>query len=517
MENLRLRRMAAALLRCTLKIAPPYPAEWGRAMLAELQYVEGTWAVVVWSAGSAGFLAKHILFSFLLPGKSERGSSSDTRFFKENPMRKGTLIAATVCLAASLLCLIAPTFREGLSLVVYGWRADRGPQTERWQKLGREAESRGDAATMAYAAMRLPIDQAVPLAQRAVAHDPSLTWVFCFIHSRVFPASADNRTRQLALLSALSNWDPDNAVPYLAIAADTSYQPDAYKDAQWLAAMEHALAAKSYDSYLARRVELERRVDPTSNAGHTLDSLVGYWLQLPSVGTLNRYAGFLQTQGEQAASKNARREAVNRLWSLANLGALMRLHGETGEQEFLGSAMQEIAYSHLQPLLARLGQAQEAQAAGNTAHILAKQFLAMPRNAWDVPFLRATALAVHFLADLELICLLLLASTGTIFALGGRTWRFVRHVFAYVPIVLLVSCVGFLGVSYPYAQAAQALRNNPLDFGAMLPVASLSLGPVLWTNWYLFPKALYLWGTLIALGSVVCVWMALRAFRHRPA
>ncbi len=518
MANLQLRSMAAALLRGTLKIAPPHAAEWGRAMLGELHCVESNWAAVAWAAGSAGVLAKHALLSLLLPGQSEQISSSGTKFFsKENPMRKSTLIAAAVCLAASLLFLIAPTFRQGLSLVVYGWRADRDPQIARWQKLGREAESRGDAATMAFAAMRLPIDEAMPLAQRAVAMDSSLTWVYCFIHANVFPAPADSRARRLELLAALSKWDPDNAVPYLAIAANTSYQPDTYKDAQWLTAMQHAMAAKSYDSYLTRRVELERRVGPTPNAGHALDNLIGYWLQLPSVGTLNGYAGFLQRQGAEAASKDVREQAARQLWSLANLGAMMRLHGETGEQEFLSSAVQEIAFSHLQPLLATLGQAQEAQAAGNAARILAKQFGSMPRNAWDVPFLRAAALTVHFLADLMLACFVLLAAAGTMFALGGRTWRFVRYIFAYAPIVLLVSCVGFLGASYPYAQAAQALSNNPLDFGAMLPVASLSLGPVLLTNWYLFPKALYLWWAVIAVGSVASVWMGLRAFRHRPA
>jgi len=516
--NTHLRRAAIGLLHVALRIAPEHAAEWGRAMLGELPHIESDWSALGWALGGVGLLAKHTLLALLIPRQSAHAVPSETKFFvKEGSMRKSTLIVAAACVAASLLLLLAPTFRDGLNLVVSGWRVSPDPQTARWQKLGHDAEIHGDAATMAYAAMRLPIDEAAPLAQRAVARDPSLTWIYCFIHANVFPAPPESRARRLELLAALSKWDPDNAVPYLQIAANTSYQMDAYKDPQWLDAMQHAMASKSYDSYLTRRVELERRFGPTPGAGNPFDNLIGYWLQLPSIGTLNGYASFLQQQGEGAASRDARQQAARQLWSLANLGAMMRLHGETGEQEFLSSAMQEIAFSHLQPLLTALGQAQEAQAADNAARLLAKQFGSMPRNAWDFPFLRATALAVNFLADLMLACFVLLAAAGIMFALGGRTWRFVRYVFAYVPVVLLASCVGFLGASYPYAQAAQALRDNPLDFGAMLPVASLDLGPALLTNWYLFPKDLYLWWAVIAVASVACVWLSLRAFQHRAA
>ena len=513
-----LRAVATCLLHGALKIAPPEAAEWGHAMLGELHQVEGDWAALAWALGSASVLAKHALLSLLIPAPSNQIVSEGRFFDRENPMKKSTLIVAAACTVVSLLFLLAPTFREGLSLVGYGLRADRDPQTARWQKLGREAQSRGDAASMVYAAMRLPMDEGTPLAQRAVAKDPSLTWVYCFIHANVFPAPAESRARFLELLSAVSKWDPDNAVPYLAIAANASYQPDAYKDPQWLDAMQHAMAAKSYDSYLSRRVELERRVGATPSAGDSFENLIGYWLQLPSVGTLNGYAASIERQGEEAASKDAQQQAARQLWSLVNLGAMMRLRGESGQQEFFSSQLQEIAFSRLQLLLSRLGEAQEAQAAGNAGRLVEKQAATSVRRLWlDAPFLENAALAVHLLAILMMMSFVVLAAAGIIYAMGKRTSRFVRHVFTYLPGALLVSCGAFLFASYPFAQAAQALRNNPLDFDAIVRVSNLWLGPALATQWYLLPVALYLCWTVIAVGSAACVWLSFKAFHHRTA
>ena len=47
------RRVAAFLLRSAISIAPRDTLDWGHAMLAELRHVQGNWAALFWSLGSA--------------------------------------------------------------------------------------------------------------------------------------------------------------------------------------------------------------------------------------------------------------------------------------------------------------------------------------------------------------------------------------------------------------------------------------------------------------------------------
>jgi hypothetical protein len=53
--------------------------------------------------------------------------------------------------------LFVPDLRQALNTVTGLWRRAIVPvdETLRWEKLGREAEARGDATTMAFAAKRL--------------------------------------------------------------------------------------------------------------------------------------------------------------------------------------------------------------------------------------------------------------------------------------------------------------------------------------------------------------------------
>jgi hypothetical protein len=50
---MRIRKLAAAILAAAIRRAPPEPRQWGDAMLRELDFVEGDWAALSWSLGSA--------------------------------------------------------------------------------------------------------------------------------------------------------------------------------------------------------------------------------------------------------------------------------------------------------------------------------------------------------------------------------------------------------------------------------------------------------------------------------
>jgi len=83
------RRVAAFLLQSAIFIAPHDTLDWGHAMLAELHHVQGNWAALLWSLGSAGVLAKHTLLSLIFPGRNRSTvPSGGGLLIKEGPVRK---------------------------------------------------------------------------------------------------------------------------------------------------------------------------------------------------------------------------------------------------------------------------------------------------------------------------------------------------------------------------------------------------------------------------------------------
>jgi hypothetical protein len=53
------RKLAGALLRGVLRLAPDESRDWASAMLRELDFVEGDWAALLWALGSATAILRH--------------------------------------------------------------------------------------------------------------------------------------------------------------------------------------------------------------------------------------------------------------------------------------------------------------------------------------------------------------------------------------------------------------------------------------------------------------------------
>jgi hypothetical protein len=53
------RRLALALLRGVLRLAPEESREWASAMLRELDFIEGEWSALFWALGSAAAILRH--------------------------------------------------------------------------------------------------------------------------------------------------------------------------------------------------------------------------------------------------------------------------------------------------------------------------------------------------------------------------------------------------------------------------------------------------------------------------
>ena len=121
MPEPHLRRFATSLLRLGIRIAPQETAEWGHAMLSEMNQVEGNWAALLWSFGGAGVLAKHAVLSLIFPSRKGSATSSGELFAKEGPIRKTTLAVIAGCGAVSLLFFLAPVFRQAFRFSLAPW------------------------------------------------------------------------------------------------------------------------------------------------------------------------------------------------------------------------------------------------------------------------------------------------------------------------------------------------------------------------------------------------------------
>lgn len=213
------RRVAALLLHFAIWIAPPDTLDWGHAMLAELRHVQGNWAALLWSLGSAGVLAKHALLFLIFPSRNRAiTTSGGDRFSKEDPMRKAALATTTACVIASVLFFIAPVFRQAFRVSLLPWRIifktdhDRlGPEL---QSIMKKAEQDHDAEALAFVAFRHPQSkESARLTDEAVRLHPNLVWIYGIVAVRGHSLPEIDRW-----VPALERFDPQNALPHLITA-----------------------------------------------------------------------------------------------------------------------------------------------------------------------------------------------------------------------------------------------------------------------------------------------------------
>lgn len=75
------RRLASALLRAVLRMAPSHARDWAAAMLRELDFVPGEWAALFWALGSAATILRQAAagglhwFTQLISKQEERMNS----------------------------------------------------------------------------------------------------------------------------------------------------------------------------------------------------------------------------------------------------------------------------------------------------------------------------------------------------------------------------------------------------------------------------------------------------------
>lgn len=96
---LTLRGITARLLSFAAACAPTKFAEWARAMLGELDYVEDDWSAFFWALGSIGVLLRFSTIQLLLiPKWRDKSMIRQT-----GQVLLGAVVAGIVCMAGSLV------------------------------------------------------------------------------------------------------------------------------------------------------------------------------------------------------------------------------------------------------------------------------------------------------------------------------------------------------------------------------------------------------------------------------
>lgn len=543
-----------------------YPAEkraWGEAILAEADFITDTGAAVSWTLGGL-MVAFRAYFSRLLGGRSASDPVTLGPAQTPPPVRWKLVL---VCLAIVAALLFVPELRQALQVTFSTWRdqfrTDRDPfHSDRaaWQKIGREAESRGDAEAMAAAAVRLgdtggaQFDEAVRLAERAVAKDASLTWIYCFLaeHNNDYWFKGSPHPE---LSERLQAWDPQNAVTYLVgadamvrahqedppwkglpgfayLAMEVAIQPDDMarlreRDPRWREMMDRAVAAPTYDDYFTRKVNLQvtvmRRLG-LIDTQFAMNTVRASWFFFPPVRNLREYVALRFAEGAEAERRGHWQDAANEYSTLLQFGQRMSLDGKWREA-WIARDLQEAALNRLQSVLLKLGRPQEAQTAANQSQLLVaegRNEMQHVREEWESlgKFSSECAFFVH-LCSLVMFAsaVLMVIALGT-FAVTRVRSGFVRSALTWAPLLLVAGCAGLLLAYHPYAEFYGAFLANP----ATQDVESfIELGSLRWmagdVGGWIFSVGLRLfWWSVIGTGSAVCIWLTSRAafWRARP-
>lgn len=278
-------------------------------------------------------------------------------------MRKATLTATAACVAASLLFFLAPVFRQAFQVSLAQWHdvlhvdqrwLGRGPDLE-LQALARKAEQNHDAEALAFVAVRAANQnnqpEATRLADEAVHLDPNLTWIYGVVGMQDLPSAEVNRR-----VSALEQWDPQNALPHLMVAekincddfrCGQSARSLAENSAAWRDAMAAAFQYPKLDTYFSRQKDLDRRVMLRYELHDPFQAISdGFGFAFPNygIGDSHEYAKLLLESGQTLESRGDRKDAFEKYLAVARFGQMMgSATSEVFVQRYLADAYQRLA------------------------------------------------------------------------------------------------------------------------------------------------------------------------------
>jgi hypothetical protein len=538
------RRIAAQLLRFAIWIAPHETLDWGQGMLSELNHVQGNWTALIWAVGGASVLAKHALLSVIIPGSHRRTLSSASEVFsQEGPIRKTTLAAIGVCIAASLFFFLAPVYRQAFHVSLAQWHnvihvksmsEAQGPDPDpELATLARKVAENHDAEGLAFVAARTTNkSESARLAEEAVHLDAKLTWIYAVVAVRYPSLPEINQWVPL-----LQRSDPQNALPNFIVAENIDIAqvvrekiPHRVEEqpAAWQNAMAAAFQSPKFDNYVARLIDLDRRVLLRYHVDDPFQTISGdRWYGLPSYAVADSasYARSLLESGRTLEARGDRKGAFERYFTVARLGQMLGPAGAV----FLGRELQE-ACNRLAVLSQEGGNKVEAafyaSLADQTDRAEREELLSLRKRGkgsdvsyWNSFVVKASGLVILFTGGLLLTCALAIIVRGKSLRLSAlRPSRLTLVVGLCGAIGALLSSAVLYVTYRPYAEILQRFIHNGdetslTEGSSFLDTTQLPIGAQGFLDVWQF--VFYFWFGVILLCIFVLLVAVLRRFQHR--
>jgi len=378
------KAVAVKSLELAIRFWPQESRHWGQALLGEAHEISRPVDAIFWALGGVTvFLRSHLSHLLALlklpPGRTATSLPMGTNGprFPHN----SRLVTAIILLAVGALLLL-PSGREAASIVTSSWRDyDATPREARVvERLAAKAEKDHDARQLAFLASCVPDpDRAEILADRAVALDPSLFWIYTSRYRRpVDPI----KNQWLARLRAS---DPDNAFVYMLSAESvvdhrmwSKFGSDGRPIVEpsqipgfleWSAYMQRALLAPRYDSYGKRQLELTRQ--GWQQSPEVPVSLVQYSLWSHRLaGGVWEYVRLQILDAKRAAAAGHAEQAEKSLLEIASAGQRLIDGSVTDVERFGALEVARSAQDALRELYASSARHADEQLAAAQLHLL---------------------------------------------------------------------------------------------------------------------------------------------------
>ncbi|MGB2666339.1 MAG: hypothetical protein WAK48_20220 [Candidatus Acidiferrum sp.] len=406
---------------------------------------------------------------------------------------KHSRLATAVVLLATAVLFLLPIGREAARTVTASWRGFVASDGDRrnLQRIAAKAEQDKDARELAFVALTYPDgERAMQFADRAVALDPNLVWIYAIRYNR-----RDGRdwSKSAEWLTQLKRSDPDKTYVYMVstygegerqikkISGDLSGTAEGIGkvlgvDGEWMKEMDQALRAPNYDSYFGRHEELAREGwKKTPNLSPSLIAMSLWAHSIPDASQIQAYADLRVQEALRAGSAGKVRQAESALGEITNLGKRMTAGGSTLFDRGIGLGVTQRGLEGFEKLYSAKGEANEVkQIDGQLREVEAsKREQVHFYVGWMSDLIRGLrwkAVAVQASAILSLILAvaialsLLVLEAGAAFGCkksGVGRWIACR-VADYGPALFLVSGAIFLCSFRPMAEVFERYRSAEL-------------------------------------------------------
>jgi len=429
----------------------------------------------------------HFLRSWNRPAGVPEGGALEALSRNASRIPRTPRFVTAILLLASFAMLFVPDVREAIHSTFRAWSgnydritADGEPMVA---KLRAQGETNNDAQAIALVAL-LAKDHAerIRMADRAVSLDPSLTWIYAYVRTTDGLGSCCNNPLPAEWLARLQQWDPENAVPRVLVAHQSSlkfneawekngdrgaYEAEAVKylqqDKGWVAAMETAFQAPKYDSYSSREFDLYRAVAQRYDIRDLEATRALLWSNYISRMGMNDvifYADFLAERGEAAQESGNFAEAEVLYRQPVEFSERMAEQTHTSEDRVFWESIEGDSLRKLQALLVKSGKTDEAALAGIKVDALQTNRRAWgpvrpwswSENGWDGFMIRSFTGAVLTLGILSFAALSVLFWRRNV-PVENRGWGTALASFGvdFSPVLLLLSCAGLYIAYRPVA------------------------------------------------------------------